>query len=100
MTKNDIVNLLFIIVFWVPGFEICMADIKHQDLDYDILEKEKKIKYINLDNIIYRKCRIKTKKEFIDNMVKEKGLDQIKSFYYANIKCISLYNFYTDFSCD
>ena len=57
-------------------------------------------RFINLDNIIYRKYRIRTKKEFIDNMVKEKGLDQIKSFYYENIKIISLYNFYTDFSCE
>ena len=99
LTKNDIVNLLFIIVFWVPGFDICIADIKNEELNWDILQEQKKCKLINLDNVIYRKYRIKTKKEFIDNMVKEKGLDQIKSFYYENIKCISLYNFYTDFSC-
>ena len=100
LTKNDLVNLLFIVVFWVPGFDICIADIKDEELNSDTLEKEKKLKYINLDNIIYRKYRIRTKKEFIDNMVKEKGLDQIKSFYYENIKCISLYNFYADFSCE
>ena len=100
LTKNDIINLLFITVFWVPEFEICIADITDQDLNCDILEKENKLKYINLDNILYRKYRIRTKKEFIDDMVKQKGLDQIKSFYYENIKCISLYNFYTDFCCE
>ena len=100
LTKNDLVNLLFIVVFWVPGFDICISDIKNEKLNYDVLEKEKKCRFINLDNIIYRKYRIRTKKEFIDNMVKEKGLDQIKSFYYENIKIISLYNFYTDFSCE
>ena len=100
LTKNDIVNFLFIAVFWVTGFDICFGDIKDEEINFDILEKEKKLRYINLDSIIYKKYRIRTKKEFIDNMVKEKGLDQIKSFYYENIKCISLYNFYTDFSCE
>ena len=100
LTKNDIVNFLFIAVFWIPGFDICFGDIKDEELNFDILEKEKKLRYINLDDIIYRKYRIKTKKEFIDKLVKEKGLDQIKSFYYENIKCISFYNFYTDFSCE
>ena len=100
LTKNDLINLLFIVVFWVPGFDISIANIKGEDFNYDFLKKEQKLKYLNIDNIIYRKNRIRTKKEFIDNMVKEKGLDQIKSFYYENIKCISLYNFYTDFSCE
>ena len=100
LTKNDIVNFLFISVFWVTGFDICFGDIKNEELNSDILEKEKKLRFINLDSIIYKKYRIRTKKEFIDTMVKEKGLDQIKSFYYENIKCISLYNFYTDFSCE
>ena len=100
LTKNDIVNFLFIAVFWVTGFDICFSDIKDEEINFDILEKEKKLRYINLDSIIYKKYRIRTKKEFIDTMVKEKGLDQIKSFYYENIKCISLYNFYTDFSCE
>lgn len=94
------VNLLFIIVFWVPGYDICISDIKNEELSYELLEKQNKCRYINLDNKLYRKYRIRTKKEFINNMVKEKGLDMIKSFYYENIKCISLYNFYTDFSCE
>ena len=64
------------------------------------LSKKKMYKNINLDSKIYRKCRIRTKKEFIDNMVKEKGLDMIKSYYYENIKIISLHNFYSDFSCE
>ena len=100
LTKNDMVNLLFIIVFWVPGYDICISDIKNEELSYELLEKQNKCRYINLDNKLYRKYRIRTKKEFINNMVKEKGLDMIKSFYYENIKCISLYNFYTDFSCE
>ena len=100
LTKNDMVNLLFIIVFWVPGYDICISDIKNEELSYELLEKQNKCRYINLDNKLYRKYRIRTKKEFINNMVKEKGMDMIKSFYYENIKCISLYNFYTDFSCE
>ena len=100
LTKNDMVNLLFIIVFWVPGYDICISDIKNEELSCELLEKQNKCRYINLDNKLYRKYRIRTKKEFINNMVKEKGLDMIKSFYYENIKCISLYNFYTDFSCE
>ena len=100
LTKNDIINFLFIIIFWVPGFDICICNDKNEKLNYDVFEQEKKCRFINLDNIIYRKYRIRTKKEFIDNMVKERGLDQIKSFYYENIKIISLYNFYTDFSCE
>ena len=26
MNKNDIINILFIIIFWVPGFDICMSN--------------------------------------------------------------------------
>jgi surface protein len=72
----------------------------NENMTQDMLTGLEKLKYINLDNILYRKYRIRTKKEFIDDMVKQKGLDQIKSFYYENIKCISLYNFYTDFCCE
>ena len=98
LTKNDIVNFLFIIIFWVPGYDMCMCQDIYENLEYDEIKGKNYCKSINLDNKIYRKHRIRTKKEFIDNMVKEKGLDMIKSFYYENIKCISLHNFYSDFS--
>ena len=58
------------------------------------------IRFINFDEQIRRKYRIISKKEFIDDIVKEKGLDQIKSFFYKNIKCFSLYNFYVEFTCE
>ena len=98
MNKNDIINFLFIIIFWVPGYDICISNIDEDK----IIDKfnSKNIKYINLDSQITRKYRIRSKKEFIDDIVKEKGLDQIKSFFYENIKCFSLYNFYVDFSCE
>ena len=100
LTKNDIINFLFIIIFWVPGFDICICEDKNENLENDEIIEKKIYKNINLDSKIYRKFRIRTKKEFIDNMVKEKGLDMIKSFYYENIKIISLHNFYSDFSCE
>ena len=96
MVKNDIINMLFIIVFWVPGLDICISNIEEEK----IVDKENSAKYINLDEQIKRKYRIKSRKEFIDDIVKEKGLDQIKSFFYEHIKCFSLYNFYVDFCSD
>ena len=96
MIKNDIINMLFIIVFWVPGFDICISNIEEEKIiDRDNSEN---IKYITLDEQIRRKYRIKSRKEFIDDIVKEKGLDQVKSFFYEHIKCFSLYNFYVE-SC-
>ena len=98
LSKEDIINILFIIIFWVPDHDICISNI-HVDKIVDKYNSEN-IKYINLEGQIRRKYRIRTKKEFIDDIVKEKGLDQIKSFFYENIKCFSLYNFYVEFSCE
>ena len=103
MTKNDIINILFIIIFWVPGYDVCISDTNikiNGDKTIDTKEENSNnIKYINLSEQIRRKYRIKSKKEFIDDIVTKRGLDQIKSYYYENLKCFSLYNFYIDFSC-
>ena len=89
LEQSDIIYFLFIVIYWVPGYDINMIN----------SNKDKgKIISINVDEQIRRNYRIRTKKEFIDDIVKEKGLDQIKSFFYENIKCFSLYNFYVDFS--
>ena len=98
LSKEDIINILFIVIFWVPDHDICISNI-HVDKIVDKYNSEN-VKYINLEGQIRRKYRIRTKKEFIDDIVKEKGLDQIKSFFYENIKCFSLYNFYVEFSCE
>ena len=95
MNKTDVINMLFIIIFWVPGFDICISND-----DEDKNDNSDNVRYINLDGEIRRKYRIRSKKEFIDDIVKEKGLDQIKSFFYEHIKCFSLYNFYVEFSCE
>ena len=99
MNKNDIINILFIIIFWVPGFDICMSNTNEEKINDKDKSNSDNIRFINLDEQIKRKYRIISKKEFIDDIVKEKGLDQIKSFFYENIKCFSLYNFYVEFSC-
>ena len=93
MSKDDIINMLFIIIFWVPGYDICICNRSKQKI-------ADKYKFINFDGQIKRKYRIKSTKEFIDDIVKEKGIDQIKSFFYENLKCFSLYNFYIDFTCE
>ena len=95
MSKTDVINMLFIIIFWVPGFDICISND-----DEDKNDNSDIVRYINVDGEIRRKYRIRSKKEFIDDIVKEKGLDQIKSFFYEHIKCFSLYNFYVEFSCE
>ena len=98
MRKEDIINLLFIIIFWVPEHDICISKVP-EDKIVDKYNSEN-VKYISLDGEIRRKYRIRSKKEFIDDIVKEKGIDQIKSFFYENIKIFSLYNFYVEFSCE
>ena len=98
MCKNDMINMMFIIIFWVPGNNIYISNTNSENIiDKDNSEN---IKFINLDAEITRRYRIRTKKEFIDDIVKEKGLDQIKSFFYEHLKCFSLYNFYVEFSCE
>ena len=100
MTKNDMINMIFIIIFWAPGYDIRISN-EEREKNVDMINTDSdSIKYINLDEQIKRKYRIRSKKEFIDDIVKEKGLDQIKSFFYEHIKCLSLYNFYADFSCE
>ena len=98
MNKNDIIKMFFIIIFWVSGFDICMSN--EDKTNNKNKSNSDNIRLINFDEQIRRKYRIISKKEFIDDIVKEKGLDQIKSFLYENIKRFSLYNFYVEFSCE
>ena len=77
LTKENIEDMIFIIIFWVVGNKI-------------IINK----KEIDIDYIIERKNRIISRKEFIQNLVLNKSYDQMKYFYYEHLKCYSLYNFY------
>ena len=77
LTKENIEDMIFIIIFWVPGNKI-------------LINKDE----IDIDYIIQRKYRIITRKEFIQNLVSNKSYDQMKYFYYEHLKCFSLYNFY------
>jgi hypothetical protein len=84
---EDIKNLLFIILFWV-GKE-----------DINIIYKENKMKNkINLNHILKDgKKRIKSIKNFINDIVERKTLLEMNNFFYDNIKCFSLYYCYNNF---
>ena len=84
---EDIKNILFIILFWV-GKE-----------DINIIYKENKMKNkINLNHILNDgKKRIKSIKNFINDIVEKKTLLEMNNFFYDNIKCFSLYYCYNDF---
>ena len=84
---KDISNLLFWIVFWIPGYDVSLIE-----------EKENEVRKINVDDQIRRKNRIISRREFVENIVKQGGLDQIKSYFYEHLKCFSLYNFYSNIS--
>ena len=84
---KDLSNLLFWIVFWIPGYDVSLIE-----------EKENEVRKINVDDQIRRKNRIISRREFVENIVKQGGLDQIKSYFYEHLKCFSLYNFYSNIS--
>jgi hypothetical protein len=77
LTKENIEDMIFINIFWVVG-----NNIKINDVD------------INVDDIIQRKYRIISRKQFIDDLIKNRSYDQMKFFFYENLKCFSLYNYY------
>ena len=77
LTKENIEDMIFIIIFWVSGNKIL---INQNEID--------------IDNIIERKYRIISRKEFIQSLLLNKSYDQMKYFYYEHLKCYSLYNFY------
>ena len=87
---EDIKNILFIILFWIPKEEINI-----------VLEKDENIKNkINLNNILdHGQKTIKSVKNFINNLVEKNSLIDINNFFYENIKCFSLYYSFCNF-CD
>ena len=73
--------MIFILIFWVVGNKISINS-----------------KEIDVDNIIQRKHKIKSRKDFIKNLVNHKNYDLMKFFFYENLKCFSLYNFYCNYN--
>ena len=81
LTKENIEDMIFILIFWVVGNKISINS-----------------KEIDVDNIIQRKHKIKSRKDFIKNLVNHKNYDLMKFFFYENLKCFSLYNFYCNYN--
>ena len=77
LTKENIEDMIFIIIFWAMGNKIIINNIE-----------------INIDDIIKRKYTIKSKRDFINDLVNQKNYDQMKYFFYENIKSFTIYNFY------
>ena len=57
LTKENIEDMIFILIFWVVGNKISINS-----------------KEIDVDNIIQRKHKIKSRKDFIKNLVNHKNL--------------------------
>ena len=87
LNYEDIKNILFIILFWVPKEEINIID------DEGIKSK------INLKDIL---CSVNKKiisvKYFIEDIVMKKTFHEMNNFFYDNIKIISLYFHYCELS--
>ena len=77
LTKENIEDMIFIIIFWAMGNKIIINNIA-----------------INIDDIIKRNYIIKSKRNFINDLVHQKNYDQMKYFFYENIKSFTIYNFY------
>ena len=87
LVNEDIKNILFLILFWVPEEDIMI--INEDNGNYTI----------NLNKILRNDYkRIKSIKYFIEDLVSKKTLHEINNFFYENIKCISLYFLYCSFS--
>jgi hypothetical protein len=85
---EDIKNILFIILFWVPKEDILII------CEDDEYKKDK----INLDTILNNiHKRIESTKYFIEDIVTKKNLVDMNNFFYDNIKCFSLYYYYCSF---
>ena len=69
--------MIFIIIFWAMGNKITINNIE-----------------ININDIIKRNYIIKSKRDFINDLVNQKNYDQMKYFFYENIKSFTIYNFY------
>ena len=86
LNYEDIKNILFIVLFWVPKEEIIFID------------KKETLNKINLNNILYIGYKdIKSVKQFIKDLVLKQNLNEMNNFFYENIKCISLYFLYCGF---
>ena len=89
INNEDIKNILFIILFWVPkeNINIILKEDENKKLKiniYDILDKGEK--------------RIESVKSFINNLVERITLFEINNFFYENIRCFSLYYSFCHYS--
>ena len=81
LTKDNIEDMIFILIFWAVGNKITINS-----------------KEIDVDDIIQRQYIIKSRKEFINNLVNHKNYDSMKFYFYENLKCFSLYTFYCNYN--
>ena len=81
LTKDNIEDMIFILIFWSVGNKISINS-----------------KEIDVDDIIQRKYRIISRKDFINDLVNHKNYDLMKLFFYEHLKCFSLYNFYCNYN--
>ena len=82
---EDIKNILFIILFWVPKEDI------------NIIDDERIKNKINLNDILSNTNKsIKSVKYFIEDLVMKKTFYEMNNFFYDNIKIISLYFHYCE----
>ena len=86
---EDIKNILFILLFWVPK----------EDIDIILEENENEHYNINIIDILNdKRKRIESTKSFINDLVEKTTLMEMNNFFYENIKCFSLYYYFCDFS--
>ena len=82
INNEDIRNILFIILFWIPK----------EDINIIINEDENKKLTINLYDVLDKvENRIESVKSFINNLVEKITLFEINNYFYENIRCFSLY---------
>ena len=88
---EDIKNILFIILFWVPK----------EDIKIFLEEDDNKQYIVNIIDILNEKQkRIESTKTFINDLVEKTTLVEINNFFYDNIKCFSLYYYFCNYSKD
>ena len=86
LNYEDIKNILYIILFWIPKEDIC------------IISEEGTKNKINLNDIFLKdKKMFKSVKYFIEDLVTKQTAYEMNNFFYDNIKCLSLYFLYCDY---
>ena len=85
---EDIQNILFIILFWIPEENIKIV-LEGVDSNCNHL--------INIKDILYIEKKIESVKNFINKMVEKTSLLEINNFFYDNIRCFSLYYSFCDY---